>query len=719
MRTNNMLSNEKPITTRNEDFLNRKYFADHIKSAIVNYEDKNNESLTIGLYGKWGSGKTSIINMIIENLESNKDFIIFNFEPWLFSDTNQLISNFFKEFAQKINHDANESDDMKSIGSKMEAYASFFEPLTLIPEPTIQIIVKAIHTFFSSGGKTFTKMGEAYKKDLSATKKDIEKHLNKLDKKILIIIDDIDRLNNTEIKQIFQLIKSLGNFPNTIYLSSMDKDVVINALSEVQQGDGNEYLEKIINVPLEIPQLSKSDVHKFLFSKLDEIIKDIDEKDFDQNYWGNIFHSGYKNFFGNIRDVIRYINILRFNHNALKQKVNIIDLMVVSAFQVFEPKVYEFLKHNKDLLSGQESDGGGYSYSQKSENQKKLREELDKCKVKLQKLDENSFSDLLKELFLKVNEASSNTHYIGGLSDLRKKSKVSSPEYFDAYFSLTLTETLSNYEIKNIINKTSNEDDFSNAIVELIKDNRISIFLQRVQDFTKGDIPRENFQIIFNVLMNLSDYIPENKNGMFSFGNSVEVMRIFYQLYNQLDNENDKYILYKNSIEKSKDSIYMACHEISGFMQEHGEYEEQAEKQNKVITFEHLQELKMILLHKINDWVKDKILFEHNEALSIMYLWKRIDEENCLKYIENNIETDEKLLKFLKTFIHYSYSQTMGDYTEKKTRKLNYKAIKDFIDVESIISNIKDINSDLTEEERFCLDNFIGFYENRITNDEF
>ncbi|MCG3679588.1 KAP family NTPase [Aliarcobacter butzleri] len=714
-----MLSNEKAIKTRSDDFLNRKHFADHIKSAIVNYEDKNNESLTIGLYGKWGSGKTSIINMIIENLESNKDFIIFNFEPWLFSDTNQLISNFFKEFAQKINHDANESDDMKSIGLKMEAYASFFEPLTLIPESTIQIIAKAIHTFVSSGGKTFTKMGEAYKKDLSETKKDIEKHLNKLNKRILIIIDDIDRLNNTEIKQIFQLIKSLGNFPNTIYLSSMDKDVVVNALSEVQKGDGNEYLEKIINVPLEIPQLSKSNVHKFLFSKLDEIIKDIDEKDFDQNYWGNIFHSGYKNFFSNIRDVIRYINILRFNQNALNQKVNIIDLIVISAFQVFEPKIYDFFKHNKDLLSGQESDGGGYGYSLKSENQKRLKEELDNCKGKLQKLDEDSFFGLLKELFLKVNEAFSNTRYMGGLSDSRKKSKVSSPEYFDAYFSLTLTETLSNYEIKNIIKKTSNEDDFSSAIIELIKDNRISIFLQRIQDFTRGDIPKENFQIIFNVLMNLSDYIPKNKNGMFSFGNSVEVMRIFYQLYSQFDNENDKYILYKNSIEKSKDSIYMACHEISGFMQEHGEYEEQEEKQSKVITSEHLQELKMILLHKINDWVKDKILFEHNEALSIMYLWKRIDEENCLKYIKNNIETDKKLLKFLKTFIHYSYSQTMGDYTEKKTRKLNYKAIKDFIDVESVISNIKNINSDLTEEERFCLDNFIGFYENRITNDEF
>jgi hypothetical protein len=102
-----------------------------------------------------------------------------------------------------------------------------------------------------------------------------------------------------------------------------------------------------------------------------------------------------------------------------------------------------------------------------------------------------------------------------------------------------------------------------------------------------------------------------------------------------------------------------------------------------------------------------------------MYLWKRIDEENCLKYIKNNIETDEKLSKFLKTFIHYSYSQTMGDYTEKKTRKLNYKAIKDFIDVESIVSNVKSIDNDLGEVEKFCIDSFIGFYENKLTNDEF
>ncbi|MFW3342259.1 KAP family P-loop NTPase fold protein [Aliarcobacter butzleri] len=711
-----MLSNEKAIKTKDEDFLNRKYFAEHITSAMKNYEDKNNESLTIGLYGKWGSGKTSIINMIIEDLESNKDFIIFNFEPWLFSDTNQLISNFFKEFAQKINHDANVSEDMKSIGSKMEAYASFFEPLTLIPEPSIQIIVKAINTFLSSGGKTFTKMGEAYKKDLPTIKKEIENHLNKLNKKILIIIDDIDRLNNSEIKQIFQLIKSLGNFPNTIYLSSMDKDVVVNALSEVQKGDGNEYLEKIINVPLEIPQLSKIDIDKFLFKKLDEILLEIDEKDFDQNYWGNIFHSGYKNFFSNIRDVIRYINILRFNHDALKFNVNIIDLMVITAFQVFEPKIYTFLRHSKNLLSGQESNN---QYSSKKENQNKLKEELENCKILLQKLDEKCLIPLLQELFIKVKEVYTNTHYVGELSKLRKCSKVSSPEFYDAYFSLILINELSNYEIRNIISKTSNEDDFSNSILNLIEDNRITIFLQRLQDFTREDIPKENFQIIFNVLMNLGDKIPENKESMFSFGNSTQIMRIFYQLYTQLEDEETRFNLFKQAIENCKDSIYTPCLEIITQMQAYGEYENTEEKENKVITSEHLQKLKDILSEKINNWIKDNLLFEHDNALSIMYLWKRIMDKECIYYINSNINDDKNLLKFLKIFIQYSYSQVMGDYTERKIKRFCYNEVKDFIDVETIISRIRNIKSELDEEEIFCIESFINFYENKMTNDEF
>jgi predicted KAP-like P-loop ATPase len=301
-----MLTVDKPIERIDEDFLNRKDFAKNIANAIINYSDKDNSSLTIGLYGKWGSGKTSIINMITENID---DIIIFKYEPWIFSDTQQLISNFFKEFAKAIKH-KDYAEDAKRIGEELETYASFFEPLSLIPEPTVSLLSMASKKVFSSVGKASKKWGTLKSKSLSTTKLSIEKHLQKLNKKILIIIDDIDRLNNTEIRQIFQMVKILGNFPNTIYLSSMDREVVIEALSEVQKGDGSEYLEKIINVPFIVPSISKEDVQKFLFMKLDEIIEDAD---FDKNYWGNIYHSGFKNFFSNIRDVVRYINIFQFN----------------------------------------------------------------------------------------------------------------------------------------------------------------------------------------------------------------------------------------------------------------------------------------------------------------------------------------------------------------------------------------------------------------------
>ncbi len=122
-----ILSADKPIINSKEDFLGRKDFSDAVSNAIINYT-KDEESLTIGLYGKWGSGKTSIVNMIVEEIEKEEDIIVFNFQPWIYSDTEQLISHFFREFSQKVKHEDNASVAIR-LGNALETYASFFEPL--------------------------------------------------------------------------------------------------------------------------------------------------------------------------------------------------------------------------------------------------------------------------------------------------------------------------------------------------------------------------------------------------------------------------------------------------------------------------------------------------------------------------------------------------------------------------------------------------------------
>lgn len=111
--------------------------------------------------------------------------------------------------------------------------------------------------------------------------------MREANKKILIVIDDIDRLTNSQIRDIFQLVKQVADFPNVIYILAMDREIVRSALSEVHNIDGNECLEKIIQIPFEIPELRRTKLHEIFFAKLDQIIREFPGVVWDQQYWSN------------------------------------------------------------------------------------------------------------------------------------------------------------------------------------------------------------------------------------------------------------------------------------------------------------------------------------------------------------------------------------------------------------------------------------------------
>ena len=710
---------DKPISKKEEDFLGRKGFADTVTNAILGYEDKYSESLTIGLYGKWGSGKTSIINMILEDIKKEDDVIFFKFEPWLYSDTQQLISQFFKDFSKAVNH-KNYGEEAEKIGKELETYATFFDTISLVPEPTTFFISKAASKIFNSVGKASTKWGKLKSKNLSTTKASIEEHLKNFDKKILIVIDDIDRLNNTEIRQIFQMIKVLGNFPNTVYLASMDKVVVTEALSEVQKGDGSEYLEKIIHVPLNVPSMSKSDVDKFLFSKLNEIISNIKDEDFDQSYWGNIYHSGFKYFFKNIRDVIRYINILRFNYSALENQVNVIDLIAITGFQVFEPRIYELMKNNPDMFTGQIRDS---SYGNDSEKEN-IKEFFENSYNELEKLSKENYLDLMQELFVKINEIYSNTTYVGALRECRKEGKVCSPEFFDVYFKMILSDNIiSNYDMKRYIDSASSENTFEKTIIDLRESSLILKFLDRIQDYT-DDIEKEKYQIIVSVLMNLGDSFPEER-GMFTFGTNLDISRVFYQLLSKLETDEERFNILREAIENSENSINIVEYEVSLLMQIHGEYEKEAKPDSEqIVTKEQLQVLKKILKDKIEKWTDKYTFTDLQDPLGLLYMWKRLDENKAIDYIQKVISSDNGLIKYLEMFNNVSYSHSAGDYIEQENKKFNYKNVKDFIDLEIIVQRVREIqknlaNYDVTEESKFSIKMFLDYHDGKISKDRF
>ena len=95
-----MFYSEKPLISKNEDLLGRKKVANDLAKEIESYE--NEDSLTIGIVGKWGSGKTSFINMVLESFKGNNNYIVIKFNPWNISSRKQLISDFFLQLSNNI-----------------------------------------------------------------------------------------------------------------------------------------------------------------------------------------------------------------------------------------------------------------------------------------------------------------------------------------------------------------------------------------------------------------------------------------------------------------------------------------------------------------------------------------------------------------------------------------------------------------------------------------
>ena len=276
-----MFLDDAPIQKKENDLLNRSDFATKIGQAILNINTEN--GLCIGLFGPWGSGKTSILHMILEEIDNEtahketKPIVLF-FNPWNFTTEEQIIHHFFYMLANVFASSSEQK--IKEIGGEVQRYAE---------------IAEGINSWFKIAGvttKIFNKIATEGNildgKDLVKQRDIIIKRLSEQNQKVIIVIDDIDRLPNTEIRLIFQLISTVAKYPNTIFLLSFDREIVANALSEIQNCDGNYYLEKIVQIPIEIPEIREDSLNKILFAKLDEI-NNIYKFKFDQNHWQLVY----------------------------------------------------------------------------------------------------------------------------------------------------------------------------------------------------------------------------------------------------------------------------------------------------------------------------------------------------------------------------------------------------------------------------------------------
>jgi len=512
-------------------------------------------------------------------------------------------------------------------------------------------------------------------------------------------------------------VKSLADFPNTIYLLSFDKDVVINALKKVQEGSGNDYLEKIIQVPFEIPQISKREVEHFLFKKLDELIKNIPEGRWDQTYWGNIYHSGLQHLFQNIRDVNRYLNTLNFGFSLVKDEVNPIDFIAITAIQVFIPDLYTSIKENKDLFSGIRKDY--YRNSDKAQKEDKSR--IESILEQVNELQHDILTDFLQRIFPKMQNVSYSHSF---LESWRKQGRICSPDLFDTYFKLFIPkDEISLKEIERILSTGSNAETFSSELIKLNQDKKIIRFLERMEDYTREDIPENNIIPIINALMDVGDIFPDGERGFFTTNTPMRILRLLYQLSHRFKEHEKRYEIFTGAINFAKMSIYTVVNEIGVQCQQHGKYgfEEKPEPhENTTVNSDQLDELVKLALAKIEEWAESGKLTEHNHLLSILFLWHRWDvPEQSRKYVQSLVNTDEGLIRFIKHFLSDVRSHGMSDYVESVSWRISLDSVETFLDLNDVDKRLRKIRTkphfnDLDDKEKLAINIFLDTRDGKV-----
>lgn len=413
-------SSDSPVSLQNQDRFSRWTFSERIAQVISKRSDPS--SIVIGLYGIWGDGKTSVLNFIEKSLEADENVICIKFNPWRFGTEEELLTGFFFDIAEALDAELIKTEDkLKDFVKKMAPGAGAILGVKGAGD--------AVGSFISGP-------------DINELKKRIETELESVKRRVLILVDDVDRLEKTEIHALFRLVKLTADFKYTSYILAFDKDVVAAALqdrySSTVHNAGEAFLEKIIQVPLHLPAVEKQVLREFCFQGVDEAIDlagvSLSEQQVQE--FVRDFSSAFDDCLTTPRKAKLYGNTLLFSLPILQGEVNPVDLMLLEGIRVFCPSLYEIIRVNKALFTGTFRDR---QHSNNDAEKEIIKTTVDGAISAGNNINRDGFISLLKNMFPKLQAVYENMNYGSDWYEKwNKGQRICSENYFSRYFTYAI-----------------------------------------------------------------------------------------------------------------------------------------------------------------------------------------------------------------------------------------------------------------------------------------
>jgi predicted KAP-like P-loop ATPase len=332
---------------------------DKVRDRITAYDGLNlnitaaQRSYQLGLFRSWlrddeEANSADRYWRLYRKIEDQRRTIQVRFSPWLIAGRAELASALFSELARALG---------ERLGSDVKAaFASILNRLAEFAP----VAGAGLDLSTSYGtGKLFS-AGVAWSSKLAASsirgptldqlRETLKSRLRALsDQRILVVIDDLDRLMPNEAVEMVSLIKSLGDLPNVIYLLSYDEKNLARLIRKGTKLDGREFLSKIVQYSVDLPLVSQEKMGELFETDLIAIAGTLSAEQ--GRRLGTAWYFVIRHYLRTPRDVRLYINSIAVALSAERDHVDIIDLLLIEILRLHEPGLHAWIKDNLEELA--------------------------------------------------------------------------------------------------------------------------------------------------------------------------------------------------------------------------------------------------------------------------------------------------------------------------------------------------------------------------------
>lgn len=663
-------SSDAPISSPDKDRFSRWPFSKRISEVLAKRTDPS--SIVIGLYGAWGDGKTTVLNFIEEALKTESNVICIRFNPWRYGTEEQLLKGFFHNIADAL--------DTKLITSGEK-----------IKDIVKKVAPAAAGAFGQKGigdGVAQFMAGPS----LNELRSRIETVLEEAKKRVVILADDIDRLEKEEIHATFRLVKLTADFKFTSYILAFDEQVVSSALQDRYgagaENAGKAFLEKIIQVPLNLPSVDRKVLRGFCFEGVESALALADIKLTEQQVQEFVrdFTAAFDRKLKTPRKARMYGNILLFSLPILKGETNPVDVMLIEGMRVFFPKVYEIIKKNAGMFTGSVRDSYGNRDKEKSQTIDTIQQSIDSSDPE----EIDGILSLLKSMFPKLEAVYGNTHYGSNWEQSWSEAqRICSPSYFQRYFAYAVPEDdISDQTIQNLIEVSSKEEpaDTAKLLDQLLTPQNADRLIRKLRSKAKS-ISRESSMTLAGVLLLHSGRFPNPEN-LFNFNNPfAQAAMLVSDLVQNMPDKSEKISLSHLCIRNAPDIEFSA--EVFRWLR----VRDKDRPERDGFTEDEISAIGNILAERIKSILKSDVdittVYPKICGHLLYQVKKYIGKSEVEEYLASFFKTSKQsVFRFLDTFTPTAWGMESGVSHKSDLEREQYNSIVGLVDPEIILSAI-------------------------------